>query len=171
MVQSKLILHSVLVAACLISGCRAKSDGTQAGALLNSGTGVLLVSFPRPAELRRQDWMAQVNLSGAADTRALPRLPSADLQSITVLHVPPGKYSVVAFAWQRGADPAWGGSADSIEVVAGKLTMLRAGLLNQDSYPYRRSPLTASSPRPWKLSSAEKLQEYITAELRAITSG
>ncbi len=168
--NSKFVLFIVAISV-LGTGCKSRDANQAPGAMLSSGLGAVLVSFPTPDLFRRTDWMCQVNLEGAADTRALPRIPFSDMQSVVILNVPPGRYSASAFAWQRGMDPAWGGTSDSVIVQPGKLTTLRAKSLGVDIYPYQNTALRTVGMSPWDLPKQEDLSRYIASALRETVKG
>lgn len=159
----------LLIIASLI-GCKKSEapDQQPSGVILKLGKGAVMVSFPQTENFSRENWLAMVNLTGPHKTHLLPRVTMADLQTMVVLDIEPGTYSVSAQAWLRKQPPSAGGMMDSIEVQAGKVTLLQAQKLPEFRTPEPTVPLKYAGKRTWTLQSGDQMHEYV-AELRRLT--
>jgi len=169
----RLLLLAVMVICTALAGCRAKraESGPPSSVMLRAQTGAVLVHFPKLADFDRETWMSQIQLDGGGETRALPRLPLADLQSTIVLNVPPGTYRATAVAWVRKIAPSAGGTLDLVVVRSGEITILDAQPIGSDRYPFAVTRLKMRTPQVWRLPSAERVNEYVAELISATTSG
>ncbi|MBI5060248.1 hypothetical protein HZB60_10775 [candidate division KSB1 bacterium] len=160
---------SAILVIAVLAGCKGKhaeDSGPPSSVMLDAQTGAVLVRFPKLADFDRESWMSQIQLEGGVDTRALPRVPMADLQSTLVLNVPSGVYRVTAVAWVRKLNPTSGGALDSVIVRPGEISILVAQPVGTDRYPFAFTKLQPQSPRVWRLPRKEEMHEYI-ADLMA----
>jgi hypothetical protein len=151
------VLVSVVL---LVASCGKKSKPVTA-TILEPGKGAVMVVFPSPRDFSAENWWAQINLEGEADTRLLPRMPFADLKSIMVYNIPPGRYKIIASSGMKKNPPMFGGALDSLFVRAGELQVLGGHALGQASYPIDRIPLDFVSRSPWILESPNGLHDFI----------
>ena len=164
----------VVMGAMLIASCKSRADrdgGTPSDVMLEPQTGALLVQFPKSDPFDRETWMSQIQLDGDVDTRSLPRLPMADLQSTLVLNVTPGMYRVTAVAWTRKLAPTAGGRLDSVVVRPGQVTVLGAQAVGRDIYPFPATRLVPLAHRVWQLQRREGVQEYIADMIASTPKG
>jgi len=148
----------------LIAGCGKKSQTipqSPSGVILELGKGAVLISFPKTDDFTREDWLAIAHLDGPSDTQSLPRIPFADVQSLLVLNIEPGAYTVSAQAWMRKSSPSTGGILPGVDVVAGRVTILRAQRLPGIVSPVPTVPLIPAGNETWILQSGEKLPQYV----------
>jgi hypothetical protein len=161
-----LLLLSVLFAA----GCKRK-DPASPPAMLDEGKGAVLVVFQRVPGADRETWLSQITLVGNADTKALPRFPLAGHQSLLVLNVPPGFYSLVTQAWLRKHPPHAGGSLSGIEIKSGRLTILEGRLLTGEERFQPVEPLRFVRTVPWTLPRSEQFHDYIADVIKSSVKG
>ena len=167
MQKKSITLLLLIFLAAMTYGCKSKTQANtppHETVLLQTGKGALLVTFPRRENFAREDWMAQVLLTGASNTSELPRVPMADLQAVLVLNVPPGQYNVIAHSWlrKRETESPYGGSASDVDIQAGQITVLKASYAGSDTYPFAQTPLQFTSIFPWTLDSPQALSIYIS---------
>jgi len=151
------LLLSVLIA---FSGCK-RTQPAAPPVMLDDGRGAILVIFERVPGADRDSWLSQITLAGPGDTKTLPRIPVADQQSLLVLNVPPGFYSVTAQAYLRKNPPHAGGSLSAVEVKSGRLTVLQGNRLTGEERFQPVEPLHFVNCVPWTLRQTEKFHEYI----------
>jgi hypothetical protein len=163
---STLLLPSVLFAA----GCK-RQDPAGPPAMLEEGKGAVLVVFQRVPGADRETWLSQITLVGNADTKALPRFPMAGQQSLLVLNVPPGFYSVVTQAWLRKHPPHAGGSLSGMEIRRGRLTILEGRLLTGEERFQPVEPLRLVRTVPWTLPRTEQFHDYIADVIKSSVKG
>jgi hypothetical protein len=157
---AEIFLFCVCILLC--AGCKKQEiTSSPSSVLLEPGKGVVMVVFGKTADFRREDWMAQIFIGGAIDTRELPRIPMSDVQTIVVPNLPPGFYKVTALAWMRGTTPSLGGSRDSVRVRGGYVTLLTARPNSSDHFPFEHTPLDVHSTQMWTLESPQKLHDYV----------
>jgi len=164
---SGLLLLSVLFA---VIGCQRK-DPAGPPVMLDEGKGALLVVFERVPGADRETWLSQITLVGNADTKALPRIPLAGQQSLLVLNVPPGFYSVVTQAWLRKNVPHAGGSLSTVEVRGGRLTILEGRLLTGEERFQPVEPLVLVRTVPWTLRRTEQFHDYMADVIKSSVKG
>jgi len=162
-----LLLLSVLFA---VIGCQRK-DPASPPAMLDEGKGAVLVVFQRVPGADRETWLSQITLVGNADTKALPRFPLAGHQSLLVLNVPPGFYSLVTQAWLRKHPPHAGGSLSGIEIKSGRLTILEGRLLTGEERFQPVEPLRFVRTVPWTLPRSEQFHDYIADVIKSSVKG
>jgi len=168
-----------VLAALMLGGCTRKNEsqesegasGSAPTVLLQSGKGALLVVYPKPHRFDRQDWMAQVTLRGEHDAARLPRFPLADIQSLAVLNVLPGRYNVVTESWMRRYPPSSGGSVKDLIINAGEIVVLKAGPLGTQRRPYDGAPLDVVERTRWSLTDRNKLSDYLQSLKSDVTWG
>jgi hypothetical protein len=163
---STLLLLSVLFSA----GCKRK-DPAGPPAMLDEGKGAVLVVFQRVPGADRETWLSQITLVGNADTKALPRFPLAGHQSLLVLNVPPGFYSVVTQAWLRKHPPHAGGTLSGVEVRSGRLTILEGRLLTGEERFQPVEPMRLVRTVPWTLPRTEQFHDYIADVIKSSVKG
>lgn len=157
------LLCAVLFSGLLLPGCSKKKP--QFTAMLEPGKSAVMVVFPSAEVVQAADWMAQVNLEGAADTKHLPRFPLADLKALLILNVQPGTYTVMGHAWTRKSPPSCGGTLQGVAVGAGELVVLEGAPLGSDGYPYSNTRLKVRERSRWELDSQNKLKDYMAGVL------
>jgi hypothetical protein len=158
------VLHRIVLlvlVAMLIVACGKKKAPMVSSIVLESGKGAVMVVFPQMSQSSAENWLAMINLDGPFATNQLPRMPFADLQSVMVYNIVPGKYKIVASAAFRKSQPSYGGSLDSLDVHAGELIVLSAKALGQEASPYPNVRLDYVEHSPWTLESSDKLHDYI----------
>ncbi|MDD5088521.1 MAG: hypothetical protein PHI18_06960 [bacterium] len=161
-----------LMCAFALLGCGKKpAPPSASGVILAPGTGAVLVQFDRMEDFRRDDWLALIHLQGGRDTKTLRRIPLADLQSVLVLDVEPGRYRVVAQAWTRKHPPASGGTLDDVPVEAGQVTILRAQPLGAKFTAEPKEPLRSVGNRTWTLRSDNELPDFVSEMLQQTEKG
>jgi hypothetical protein len=163
---SGLLLLSVLFAA----GCK-RQDPAGPVAMLDEGKGAVLVVFQHVPGADRETWLSQITLVGNADTRTLPRIPMAGQQSLLVLNVPPGFYSVVAQAWLRKHPPHAGGSLSGVEIRSGRLTILEGRLLTGEERFQPVEPMRLVRTVPWTLRRTEQFHDYMADVIKSSVKG
>lgn len=154
----------------LAIGCKRK-DPADPVAMLEEGKGAVLVVFQRVPGADRETWLSQITLMGSADTKALPRFPLAGRQSLLVLNVPPGFYSVVTQAWLRKNPPHAGGSLSRVEIRSGRLTILEGRLLTGENRFRPVEPLGLVRTIPWTLRRIEEFHDYIADIIKSSVKG
>ena len=164
---STALLLSVLL---VLSGCKRK-EHTGPTVMLDGGTGAMLVIFDRVPGADRETWLSQITLVGNSDTKTLPRVSLADQQSLIVLDIPAGRYSVVAQAWLRKNIPHAGGSLSGVEIKPGQLTILQGALLAGRERFQPVEPLRLIRSVPWTLAKTEDFHEYIADVIKSSAKG
>jgi hypothetical protein len=164
---SGLLLFSVFFT---LTGCKRQAH-TGPPVMLDSGTGALLIVFDRVAGADRETWLSQITLIGNTDTKTLPRITLADQQSLIVLDIPAGFYSVVTQAWLRKNPPHAGGSLSGVEIKAGQLTVLKGVLLTGEERFQPMEPLQIIRAMPWTLSRTEDFHVYIADIIKSSVKG
>jgi hypothetical protein len=167
---------AALLAVCAVFllsavSCKSRSADPTAGVLLEPGKGAIMVVFARMPDFRREDWMTLITIDGPADTRSLPRIPLADLQTLVVMNIPPGRYNVAATAWCRKSASSSGGYLQGVEVKAGAVSVLRAPVLAQNPSVVSDSPLERRGFEPWSLESPGKFHQFAAGLVRRSTRG
>jgi hypothetical protein len=155
------LLTLLFLSALVLLACGKKKTPAVSSVVLESGKGAVMVVFPQMDRSNPENWIAQVHLDGPFETRQLPRMPFADLQSVMIYNITPGKYKVVASAAFRKSQPSFGGSLDSLEVHAGELMVLAGKPLRQEAFPYANIRLDFVERSPWTLEAPDKLHDYI----------
>jgi len=168
------VLAAIAILMALL-GCGKKPDAPSplpsGTAILEPGRGAVLVQFDRSKDVLPEDWLALIHLQGGPDTRALRRMPLADLQAMIVLDVEPGEYRVVAQAWKRKFPPSSGGTLDSVRVTAGHLTILTAPPLYGEFSAEPQARLMQKGRTIWTLRSESELPNFVSEVLQQTEKG
>jgi len=168
----KPILPALLLLSILLSvtSCRRK-DPAGPPVMLENGKGALLIVFQRVPDASPETWLSQLTLVGNADTKTLPRVSLAGLQSLLVFNVPPGFYSVVAHAWLRKNPPHAGGSLSGVEIKNGRLTILEGRMLTGEKRFQPVEPLRPLRSVPWTLRRVEQFHDYMADVIKSSVKG
>ena len=165
-------IAALLAVLALLSGCGKKREETvRPTVLLETGTGALLVTFPKPSDFTPDEWLAQVNLNGPAETRSCPRIPLSEIQALMVLNIPPGSYEVTSLAWMRTRVPDSGGTLPKVEIRAAEVTVLRCPSLGGNPTFQPTQPLIALGRASWTLSQPEQFPDFVAEILRTSAKG
>lgn len=130
------------------------------GSLLREGYAACLIVYPKPEN--KGDWLAMMKLEGAENTDKLPRIPLATSSTITLLNIPPGKYTVHSKAWLRKALPYAGGKSDELVLKAGELLILRASPISPEDPNPDAAQLVEAGRKTWTVSAPSQLPSFVS---------
>lgn len=130
------------------------------GSLLREGYAACMIVYPKPTQ--QGDWLAMMKLEGEINTDKLPRIPLATSSTLTLLNIPPGKYTVHSKAWLRKTAPYAGGKSEELVLKAGELLILRASPISPDDPDPDAVQLVEAGRKTWTVATPSQLPPFVS---------